>query len=171
MKLFSKEIEIIDKKFRDNKAHYILQCLMATSAVVMILFAMNSMFREVMLASFGATAFLVFAMPHLRTSQERSVLGGYIIGIILGVIFYHIAAYIYGVCEYRWVFSVLGGVAVGFSLLFMTMTNSEHPPAAGLALGLVLQGYHWTSLAIIFASVVILMTVKRLLKNWLINLY
>ena len=171
MKLFSKEIEIIDKKFKDNKAHYILQCLMAMAAVVMILFAMDSMFREVMLASFGATAFLVFAMPHLRTSQERSVLGGYIIGIILGIVFYHVAAYIYEVFQYHRVFTVMGGVAVGFSLLLMTMTNTEHPPAAGLALGLVLQGYHWMSLAIVFSSVIILMAVKRLLKNWLINLY
>ena len=171
MKLLGKEIKVIDKKFKDNKSHYIIQCLMATGAVVLILFTMDSVFREVMLASFGATAFLVFAMPHLRTSQERSVLGGYIIGIILGVIFYHLAAYIYGTTGYGKIFSVMGGVAVGFSLLFMTMTNSEHPPAAGLALGLVLQGYHWASLGIIFVSVAALMLVKRLLKNWLINLY
>ncbi|MEX1376329.1 MAG: HPP family protein [Eubacteriales bacterium] len=171
MKLFGKEISIVDKKFRKNKSHYILQCMMATAAVVGILLAMDSVFKEVMLASFGATAFLIFAMPHLRTSQERSVLGGYIIGMILGIALHHFAAYIYELTDFKLIYSIMAGLAVGLSLLIMTMTNAEHPPAAGLSLGLVLQGYHAMSLVIVFASVVVLMIIKRLLKNWLINLY
>lgn len=171
MKLFGKEISIVDKKFRKNKAHYILQCLMATAAVVGILLAMDSVFKEVMLASFGATAFLVFAMPHLRTSQARSVLGGYIIGIILGIILHIMAVKIHNLTDFHLIYSMFAGLAVGLSLLIMTMTNAEHPPAAGLSLGLVLQGYHIGSVIIVFASVVILMLIKRLLKNWLINLY
>jgi len=171
MKLFNKEVSIIDKKFRENKIHYILQCLMATAAVVVILFAIDSMFHEVILASFGATAFLVFAMPHLRTSQPRSVLGGYVIGMILGVVLFHAASGLYDFLGYHWIFVIMAGVAVGLSLLFMTMTNSEHPPSAGMALGLVLQGYTCESLIIIFASVIILMSIKHLLRNWLINLY
>lgn len=171
MKLLGRKISIIDKKFKDNKSHYILQCLMATAAVVAILFAIDSMFHVAILASFGATSFLVFAMPHLRTSQPRSVLGGYIIGITLGVILHHITLLIYDLAGYHWIFPVIAGIGVGFSLLFMTMTNSEHPPAAGLALGLVLQGYDAFSLVIIFSAVTVLMIIKHLLKNWLINLY
>jgi len=171
MKILGKEIEVVDKKFRANKKHYILQCSMATAAIVIILFAIDSMFSEVIIASFGATSFLVFAMPHLRTSQVRSVLGGYIIGIILGVLLFTVSEIIYSFVEYHWIFSIMGGIAVGLSLLFMTMTNTEHPPAAGLALGLVLQGYHIKSLVIIFVSVLIILLVKHILRNWLINLY
>jgi CBS-domain-containing membrane protein len=171
MKLFQKEITLIDKNFKNNRSHYIVQCLMATTAVMLILFTIDSMFREVMIAAFGATAFLIFAMPHIRTSRVRSVLGGYIIGIILGVSLYHLSLYIYTQLAYHWIFSVMGGLAVGLSLLIMTMTNTEHPPAAGLALGLVLQGYHGASLIIIFVSVLLLLIIKYLLRHWLINLY
>ena len=65
----------------------------------------------------------------------------------------------------------MGAVAVGLALLLMTMMNCEHPPAAGLALGLVLQGYHVVSLLIISVSVAILLVIKYLLRRWLINLY
>ncbi|MBN2878629.1 MAG: HPP family protein [Clostridia bacterium] len=171
MKIFGKEIEVVDKKFRQNWGHYILQCLMATAAFVIILFVTDSMFREVMLASFGATAFLVFAMPHLRTSRFRSVLGGYVIGLIIGIALYHCAELVYSVVEKHWVFSLAGGLAIGLSLFLMTMTNTEHPPAAGLALGIVLQGYHALSLIIIFLSVLAILLIKHFLRNWLIDLY
>ena len=171
MKLFSKKITLIDKKFKNNKKQYILQCLMATASIVIILLTINTVFREVMLAAYGATVFLVFAMPHIRTSQVRSVFGGYTFGIALGILFYHLSVYIYTVIPQSWIFSVMGGLVVGVSLLVMTITNTEHPPAAGLALGLVLQGYNIISLIIIYVSVLLILVIKHLLRNWLINLY
>ncbi len=171
MNFFGKEIEIIDKKFKANKAHYLLQCLIATVPIILILIVLNTMFKVVIIASFGATAFLIFTMPHLRTSQGRSVLGGYFIGIILGILLYHLASIIFINFGNQWIYQVMGGFAVGLSILIMTMTNTEHPPAAGLALGLVLEGYNITSVIIIFVAVLALFGVKYLLRNWLINLY
>ncbi len=171
MRLFRRDIQVIDQRFKENKAHYFLQCLMATAAVMIILLTIDTMFKEVMIASFGATAFSVFAMPHMRTSRTRSVIGGYIIGVFLGVGFNLLAAYLNAKLGWHFTYSVMGAVAVGLALLMMTMTNSEHPPAAGLALGLVLQGFHLSSLLIIFFSVLALLFIKHLLRGWLINLY
>ena len=39
-------------------------------------------------------------------------------------------------------------LSVGLSMLFMAVTNTEHPPAAGTALGLVIIG--WTPSAVPF---------------------
>lgn len=171
MNKLGKKIEIIDKKFKANKARYFLQCLIATVPIIIILIVLNNMFKVVIIASFGATAFLIFTMPHLRTSQGRSVLGGYFIGIVLGILSYHLASVIFFYSGHLWIYQVMGGVVIGLSILIMTMTNTEHPPAAGLALGLVLQGYNIISVIVIFAAVIVIMVVKYLLRNWLINLY
>ncbi len=169
MRLFNKDIKVIDQRFKANKAHYFLQCLMGTAAVMIILLTIDTMFKEVMIASFGATAFSIFALPHIRTSRPRSVMGGYTIGIILGVVLNLMAGYLYTKQGFFVAYSIMGAVAVGLSLLMMTMTNTEHPPAAGLALGLVLQGFQVDSLLIIYVSVLILLIIKRILRGWLIN--
>lgn len=171
MKFFNQKFKLIDQRFKENKAHYFLQCGMAMAAVMLILLTIDTMFKEVMIASFGATAFSVFAMPHLRTSQGRSVMGGYAIGIALGVGFNLLAELFNVKFGWRLTYDVMGAAAVGLALLFMTMTNAEHPPAAGLALGLVLQGFHLSSIAIIYGSVLVLLIIKHLLRGWLINLY
>ncbi|MEX1307679.1 MAG: HPP family protein, partial [Eubacteriales bacterium] len=96
---------------------------------------------------------------------------GYAIGITLGVAFHLLAVFLDARFGWHFTYSVMGALAVGLALLLMTMTNAEHPPAAGLALGLVLQGFHLSSIAIIYGSVLILLFIKHLLRNWLINLY
>ncbi len=171
MKIFNKDIRVIDPRFKANKAHYFIQCLMGTAAVMIVLLTVDTMFKEVMIASFGATAFSIFALPHTRTSRPRSVLGGYTIGIILGVGLNLLAGFLYARQGVHIVYGVLGAAAVGLALVLMTMTNTEHPPAAGLALGLVLQGFQVSSLLIIIGSVVVILSIKHLLRGWMINLY
>jgi len=162
---------LFDENFKKRKAHYLLQCGMATAAVMIILLTVDTMFKEVMMASFGATSFLIFAMPHIRTSRVRSVLGGYLIGSAIGITLHHFAVVMQQQMPGSHINSIFGGIAVGLSLLLMTMTNTEHPPAAGLALGLVLQGYEPLAVVTIIVSVAVLLLIKYMLRNWLINLY
>jgi len=171
MKIFGKDIKIIDAHFKAQKHHYFLQCLMATAAVMIILLSIDTVFKEVMIASFGATAFTIFALPHFRTSRARCVAVGYVIGIVLGVGLRLLADAMVLAWGIHAIYSIMGALGVGLSLLFMTITNSEHPPAAGLTLGLVLQGFHIESLLIIYGSVMILLVIKHFLRHWLINLY
>jgi hypothetical protein len=52
----------------------------------------------------------------------------------------------------------------------MTITNTEHAPAAGIALGLVIN--QWTYLTIIFILIAIIWmaSVKKILRPYLMNL-
>ena len=70
----------------------------------------------------------------------------------------------------RLVFDGIAAVSVGISIFFMVLTNTEHPPAAGTILGLVVGG--WTLPAVIFilTGVAILSIVHVLLKPRLVNL-
>ena len=69
MTFFKKDIKVIDQRYKENKAHYFLQCGMATVAVMMILLTIDTMFKEVMIASFGATS--VFHICHATPSHQQ----------------------------------------------------------------------------------------------------
>ena len=73
--------------------------------------------------------------------------------------------------EWEFVSWLIGALAVGLSIFIMTVTNTEHPPAAGTALGIVAHG--WTNETIIFilVCVVCLAVVRRLLGRHLVDLY
>ena len=55
-------IKILDEQFKINKTHYFVQCVMAVAAVMIILLTIDTMFKEVMIASFGATS--IFNLFH-----------------------------------------------------------------------------------------------------------
>jgi CBS-domain-containing membrane protein len=64
---------------------------------------------------------------------------------------------------------LLSSLAVSLSMFLMVITDSEHPPAAGTALGLATGG-GWLSFLFIVASVVALAIIKKLLDPWLADL-
>ncbi len=166
----NKNFYLIDKKFKRNKKKYIVQCLMAAVAISAILIALNAFFNAAVIAAFGATCFIVFAMPHQKTSNPRRLIGGYIIGIAVGVGMYCLESVI-PFHDISWLISLFGAVTVALSIFLMTMTNTEHPPAAGVALGIALDGFDPLGLLLIFSAVLILVAVKYLLRRWMINLF
>jgi hypothetical protein len=52
----------------------------------------------------------------------------------------------------------------------MTITNTEHAPAAGISLGLVINQWSVSSVLFIIAVMIVMILVQRLLKSFLINL-
>ena len=61
-------------------------------------------------------------------------------------------------------------LAVGLSIFLMVVTNTEHPPAAGTALGIV--GHAWSYQVVIFVLLcaIGLAIVRRLLRSRLKDL-
>ena len=164
---------LIDSKFRQNRRKYVLQCLIAILTIIAILGALDVERNTAVIASLGATAFIIFAMPAAISSTPRRVLGGYAVGIALGVLFGYLASLglIGKLLHARDVSHIIfGGFAVGFSIFTMVITNTEHPPAAGIALGLVINDSDNFTLLVITVAVVIMILVKRLLRKHLIDL-
>ncbi len=161
---------LIDKKFKQNKKKYLIQCSLAALAISAILIFLNSLFNAAVLAAFGATCFIVFAMPHQKTSNPRRLIGGYLVGIAVGVAFASISLIIPN-SDSTWVLSLFGALTVAISIFLMTMTNTEHPPAAGVALGIALDGFEPLGILVLFCAVCILVIVKYALRKWMINLF
>ena len=161
---------IIDAKFKNNKKKYLLQCLMAAVAISIILLFVHFIFNDAVLVAFGATCFVVFTMPHQKTSNPRRIIGGYLVGIIIAVGVRYLEGIIFD-HDIERVVIVAGALAVALSIFIMTITNTEHPPAAGVALGIALDGYEPLGLLIIFIAVLILVAIKYALRRWMIDLF
>ncbi len=143
--------------------HYALQSILATLSVFIVLYFL-SLQEAVIIASIGATAFIVFTMPNNITAQSRNVIGGHLIGLFYGFLFSLIphSALIFSILIYS--------LAVGASIFTMVVTDTEHPPAAGTALGVVITGIRLDVLITVVMSIIILSLIHRFFKPYLRDL-
>jgi CBS-domain-containing membrane protein len=65
---------------------------------------------------------------------------------------------------------VFGAMAVGLAIFVMVITGTAHPPAAGLALGLILNEWSPLTIVVVFAGIISLSVIKTVLKPVLKNL-
>ena len=167
-------MQIFDRKLKKYFSNYILQSLLATITLTIILYFENIFTRTAVVASLGATTFIIFAMPKYTTAQPRRVIGGHIIGIVAGVFCFYIASLTQNKENFFLTQNMLKilipSFSVGLSIFFMVITNTEHPPAAGTALGITIQGWSYSTILVILITISLLSLTKYLLKSWLKDL-
>ena len=78
-----KSIASITKELKLYWKHYVFQSLAASLSIFIILLFLTIQ-DAVIVASIGATTFIVFAMPKSLTAKPRNVIGGHIAGIMAG---------------------------------------------------------------------------------------
>lgn len=132
-----------------------LQTLLASLAVLLGLLIMDSISNAVVIASIGSSAFIIFSTPTQNSARFKSVMVGYTLGGLLGLLgnIYPTDVWPLWLLEYHT--AILGAAVVGLTMFFMLLSNCKHPPAAAFALGLVLQG--WTSGVLIMTLGVLLL--------------
>jgi len=164
-------MHIIDKNFRKAIPNYVLQSLLAMITLVIILVFLDVLAEAAIVAALGASTFIVFAMPNSVTAHPRNVIGGHIIGLITGSICYYIfiSATDLSISE-DFLYLLAAALCVGLAIFLMVITDSEHPPAAGTALGIVVYG--WTAWTVVFVLIfaAMLCLAKYLLRRWLRDL-
>jgi CBS-domain-containing membrane protein len=166
-------MNIIDKKVKKHIAHYLFQCALATVSILMILIFLNVLTNTAIIAALGATAFILFTMPRAYSSGPRPLIGGYLIGMIVGCACSYLSAlrfmlpfFMTRITSY----TIFGALAVGIAIFLMTITNTEHAPAVGISLGLVLNDWNYHTILFIMAAVLFMFGIKRLLRPALIDL-
>lgn len=166
-------MELIDKKFRRNKLRYFLQCLLATVAVLVILLTLETLSNAAVIASLGASAFIAFTMPHAKVSSPRFLIGGYVVGVGAGTLCHWLSQLpcltsLPVLTDHSCV--VFAAAATGLAMFVMVITDTEHPPAAGVALGLVVGECRPVTVVVILLGIIVLATLRMLLKPILKNL-
>ena len=143
--------------------NYVLQSL-AAAISIFVLFLILTTEDVVFIASIGATAFIIFAMPESITAKPRNVIGGHLTGIIVGsfsVLIPHQQS-LAAVAVYS--------VAVGVSMFIMVVIDTEHPPAAGTALGIAISGFSLNVTAILILSALALSLIHHFFRRYLRDL-
>lgn len=102
--------------------------------VIFLLAELSQMSGAVLLiAPFGASCVLVFALPASPLAQPRNVIGGHLVSTAVGL-----AA-----------FAALGatplafGAGVGLAIAAMLLTRTTHPPAGADPIVVILAGASW----------------------------
>ncbi|MFQ6079107.1 MAG: HPP family protein [Thermodesulfobacteriota bacterium] len=151
-------MHLFDRKLREKWKSYLWQSGAATLAIFLILLIFTELTNVVIVAAVGATTFTVFAIPKHYTARARNVIGGHIFGTGMGLLFFNIHSLLVG-----------GSLAVGATMLLMVITNTEHPPAAGTALGLIVSP-SLGGVGFILGSAFGLSLIKRAMDPWMEDL-
>lgn len=149
--------------FRRLWKNYVYQSLLAVAVVSIVLWVLYAE-NAVVVASIGATAFIVFTMPRLPTAQPRRIIGGHVIGLVSG----SLAALIPHSTELTTI--LVYALAVGLSIFLMVSLDMEHPPAAATAFGMAITGYSARVVIAVLTSAIILSIVHRFMRKYLRDL-
>lgn len=152
-----------NNQFRILWENYVFQSLFATLVTFIVLLFLGLQ-HAVIIASIGSSAFIVFAMPKSITAKPRNVIGGHLVGLICGSLCALIphTTFLPSITVYS--------LAVGLSIFIMVITNTEHPPASGTALGIAIGGFSMDMIFAVITSAVILSLIHHFCKQYLKDL-
>jgi CBS domain-containing membrane protein len=167
-----KRLDLADRLRRENLNRYFLQCTLAFLVVLILLLVLDAVTQTVLIAALGASTFIAFVVPRSLHSDARHMIGGYLAGILAGALMgtLNTTMHISDVAIAHSVTIIFGALATGFAMFIMVVTKTEHPPAAALALGLVLNEWDLITLVVVIAGIVALSIFKRLVLPMLMDL-
>ena len=166
-------IELLDGKVLSKPASYLSQCGLATVTLFGILILQDAVFSPVIVVAVASSAFTIFIFPFRSISTPRKVMGGHAVAITTALAILGLSG-LFGVAfndtDLGFMGNMGAALSVGISALIMVATNTEHPPAAGTAFGLVIHPFSLSAIIFIVSSVIILSVVKYALRSKLIDL-
>lgn len=153
----------IDSDFLPQWKAYIVQSSYAALSVFIITLIPSE--NTVVIASIGATAFIVFTLPNNISAEPKRIIGGHFLVFFIGSCFA-----VFPFMHILLFKAIWFALSIGFTILLMVVLDFEHPPAAGTALGMTLVGYSSSAAIAIIISVFLLTIVAYLTKPYLEDL-
>ena len=166
-------MRLLDRNFRRQFPRYLFQCGLAMVALIVILLVESAVFRAAIVVAMASTAFIIFVIPDSVAATHRRVVGGHFVAVIVSSVLaatLNIPSMDAFAAESRYADDLAAAFSVGLSTLVMVATDTEHPPAAGTALGLIIPGWSWSAVVFIVSGAMILSLRRIVLRPRLINL-
>lgn len=110
-----------------------------------------------LVASFGASAVLLYGVPEAAMARPRNVLGGHFISALVGVSCYQLL----GAAWYSMT------LAVTLAIVLMLLTGTAHPPGGATALVCVLEHASYSFIFLPIMTGALILTFFALLINHL----
>ena len=108
-----------------------------------------------LIASFGASAVLLYGVPDAAMARPRNVLGGHFLSALIGVSCYQLLGD-------TWYAMTL---AVTLAIVFMLLTGTAHPPGGATALVCVLEHASYSFVFLPVLTGALILTIWALLIN------
>ena len=85
----------IDSKFLKHWRKYLIQSSYAVATVLFITITLSN--SQVIIASIGATEFIVFTMPNNIANEPKCIIGGHFLGFFIGscLQFFHLCTWFF----------------------------------------------------------------------------
>jgi CBS-domain-containing membrane protein len=166
-------MHVLDPKLRTQTVRFVAQSGLAGIFIVLMFLTFDTFAHTAVVASFGATSFIVFTMPRSPITRPRPLIGGYLVGTATGTVAYLLQKAILALApamSHHVVTMLVAGLAVAAAIFLMVALDAEHPPAAGIALALVVHACDVRTILAILGGVIVLSLARRFLKPYLINL-
>ncbi|WP_411342800.1 HPP family protein [Paenibacillus sp. WLX1005] len=131
-----------------------------TIAVLVLESLSRSMDITLLIAPFGASCVLAFALPEAPLSQPRNIIGGHFITTLCGLIIAHLFGH------GMWALAL----GVGLGIAAMLLTKTTHPPAGANPIIVITSASSWSFLfqPVLIGSIVIVciaLLYNNLFKN------
>lgn len=159
---------------------FAIQTTMAVCFIFMVLIGFNYVSSSTLLWAIGSgalssTAFIVFSHPMTKSAEPKQIIMGYVIGLLSGLfvsLVMHLSDRFAGITYDSgfYLYAMEAACSVGITLLIMNFFHVNHPPAAGIALVLVIDINSYNSLAVIALAVLFLSAVHHFLRGRMIDL-
>ena len=164
---------LLDPKFRRQYKRYIFQALLATATMALILLLVDSLSTAAIAAGLGSSVVGIFINPTGATARLRAVVGGHTMALLLGSVFSFIlfAGSIEGfIADHSQFHALMMALSVGLLIPVMAVTDTEHPPAAGIAIGMASREWTPEVFGGILGALVLLGVIKLVLRRHLRDL-
>lgn len=125
-------------------------------AIFLLIYLTKLTDTEWLMAPFGASCVLVFAVWNAPVSQPRNIIGGHLISASVGLLLYHLFG------AEPWTLAL----GVGLAIACMMLTKTTHPPAGANPIIVIVGGYNWSYLVTpVLIGAVIIVIVALLINN------
>lgn len=146
----------------------LVQSALAGGFIALSFLAIGRMQGRLAMASLAASAFIVFSFAASESAQPRHLLGSYACGLVLGGAACLLRHALHpALCEDRTIIILFCAAAVALCSLCMNLLDVQHPPAAALALAMVLEARPIPIGLATMACVLVLALLRRLALRFL----
>ena len=164
---------LADRRLVTRSRSYAFQSALATLSLLAIVVVEDVVLNVAIVVAMASTVFTIFVVPDSVAATPRKVIGGHVAGVLAG----SIVVAILGIPDISEIVesspsirNAVAALTLGLSMVMMIITDTEHPPAAGAALGLVIHGWNWSSIGVILIGAVVLSGIRIALRPRLVNL-
>ncbi|HEY0835461.1 MAG TPA: HPP family protein [Azospirillum sp.] len=141
---------------RPSMRHILWSSLGGTAGIGSVLALALYADVPLLVAPFGATCVLAFAVPDSHLAQPRSIIGGYLVSTLVGLLVLDLSG------AHAWDMAVAVGLAIGA----MQFTRTVHPPAGAVPLLVMMAAPGWLFLvAPVLAGAGLLVVAAVLVNN------